>query len=416
MYTSNVGVNFNIANLNSPGSNYATLYGKEKSKLIADVIQRSIFDDTPKDYYEIPLLYLNEAEVVDKAEFSWMEMNIQRVPIETPVLGSTIAAGVQQTIPLNNLTDITLDRLVVRTDNNQMASVIDVDPTGYFTIQAQTGETLSVLSSGSSYKWINQSSIDADARTNITGRYRMDKLIERYNLVQQFATATEFGREELWTYNRVGTTNYVPMTRDQLRKQYKMDLVASYWNGKRGEVTLSDGKVGKTMGGIYPTMLAAGSPYITTTLSTIVDGIFTAAYQSRFDSGENLKFLYGRPEAISKISREVKMDKMWWESTNAFGAEFKLEMISDASNRIVLVPCGTFERRSGTLPDFYENLLFLLPQQKIKPVIMWGMRVGAVDSRENNSATLATSKVEYIEGTLSQKMPNPLEAAIIKLQ
>lgn len=406
----------NVSNLNSPGANYAALFGKDKTKLIADEVKKAIFDATPQDMYEIPLLYMNSPRQATKAEFSWMEAQIQRVALITPILGSTIAADVLQTIPLNNPADIGIDTIVTEVITNEQATVIDVDTNANtFTIRAMSGSTLAAKSSGTSYKFIQQSSLDADARTNITQRFRLDKLVERYNYVQQFARATQFGREEMWTYQHAGTTNYPEMNRSQLRKQFMMDLVGQFINGKRGEMTLSDGTVAKTMNGVYPTMVAAGSPYLTTTLTNIVDGLFKAAFMCRYGKGLNRKYVLAKPELISQISRTVKQDKMWWEASNDFGAQFKLEMISDASNELVLVPCGSMGGIGRFLPDFYEKLVLILDYESIRPVIMWDMRVGEVGSREKNSATLSTVDVEYIEGTLSQEYENPLGGAYLNV-
>lgn len=405
---------FSNINLNAPGSNYATTYNHDKTKLIRDMIRQIIFDAAPQEYMDLAILGMAKPRVEKSDEFIYLEMQYQRKSVQTPTLTANIAAAGSYTVPVVSTEDVGLDTILVYTSNNQKATVIAIDATAStVTLKAMTGATLPALSSGSTYVFPNHSSVDFDGTSTITTNYRLNNLIERYNFVQMYAKATTFGRMELYKYENAGTTDYLMNNRQQMMNMYRMDISNSYWNGDRGEVTSSTGKKGKTMGGIYPAMIQAGSYEVTTTTGSLVAAFKDAVFSTQFGKSGYTRFLYGTPRLLDTLSDAFKGQFIRYtpESSSVY---LELDAIDLRTSRIVLVPMQRWERKSNSFPDFWENQLILLDQSNIRPVICWGERIGRVPNRES-APNLNNYEIEYIEGTMSQEFNNPLGSAIIKV-
>lgn len=403
-------------NLNAPGSNYAADFGKETTKQIALQIQKMIFDASPQDYMDLAILNMQKAENVKGDEFSYFEAPWQRKALVTPVLSSNITAATTQTIPVLNPTEAVVDTVIdYPTEVKGSITSVDVN-SSTITVRSLTGQTLPALSSGSAYIFANSSSIDGDGTTNITQAYRLTDLIERYNYVQMFARRTDFGRMEMFKYQNLATTDYVTMNRTKMIEQFRTDLANSYWNGEKGEATLSNGTKVKTMSGLYPAMIKAGSYRSTASASNLLEAIKTAAFRSRYGTGNYVRFLYAVPELLDDIATEVKQPLIRYQAAGDNGADLQLDYISLGTSKLVMVPMQRFEAKSGCFPASFEKRIFILDQASIKPCVAWNYRIGKIGHRGENPNTLNNYSTEYIEGTLSMKFQNPLGSAIIDVQ
>jgi hypothetical protein len=405
---------FNNAELNAPGSNYAQQYGKDTTKLIMEIIRKTIFDAVPADYYDLAILNMQNAKFVSGDEHIYFEKSIQRQGILTTVLSGNIAAGSVQIIPITNIDDAGVDYIVQNTTTQVRGTITSVNTTlGTMTVQAYSGQTLPQLNSGSQYTYILSTSVDGDGTSNITQSQRLDNLIERYNYVQQFARRTDYGRMEKFKYDKIGTTDYVTENKKELINQYRMDLSNAMWNGERGEVTLSNGTKVKTMGGHYPTMLAAGSVQISTTISNLPDAVMQAHYLSRYGTGNYVRMLYAVPEMIHNIAVALKQPLIRWQPKNDTAADLGLEYMSFGDGKLVFVPMQRWEQKSNCFSADWEKRIILLDQQNIIPVLAWGERTGYIGDRSQNPYTFNNYSTEYIEGTMSVEHNNPLAGAII---
>lgn len=405
---------FSNTNLNAPGSNYATNFGHDKTKLIRDMIRNMIFDASPQEYYDLAILGMATPRVEKSDEFIYLEKQWQRKSIQSTVLASNIAAGTLQTIPVTTTENVSTDIIVIYTSNNQKANVVEVNTTANtVTLRAMTGQTLPALTSGNVYFFPHSSSLDADNTSTISQNYRLNDLVERYNYVQMFSRTSRFGRMEMYKYKNAGVTDYLMNNREEMINQYRVDISNSYWNGDRGEMTHSSGQKAKTMGGIYPSMIAAGAYQVNTTTSNLVAAFKDAVFSTQYGKAGYTRYMYGTPRLLDIVADNFKNQFTRWtpvESRPTLNLE--LEAIDLRTSKIVLVPMQRFERKSNSFPDSFENRLFILDQASIRPVICWSERIGRVGSREN-AENLNNYEIEYIEGTMSQEFNNPLGSAII---
>lgn len=415
--------NFSNANVNGPGSQYAADYGRQSNTLTYDIVRKIIYDSTPEEYPDLKILMMNEMESVEGDEFIYYEAQTFRKGVITPVLTANIAAAVQQVIPVVNTGAASEDTLIVHPSTEQVANIVKVDTSlGQMTIRAMSGETLPALASGTSYVFGNMSTITADGQSNIVQSQRLDELIKRTNNVQLFNRSTTFGVVEMGKYLDKGTTDYIDLNRRRLMDEFKYDMANAYWMGRKGEVILANGTPAKTMGGIAPSMYAAGSYQATVTPANLLEGIRQACLNTLFKKRGYVKFLYIHPTWIDELQKQYKQPLIRYVPETGTGdnsdtIDLELQSIKFGHTTVVLVPMQRFEPNSGSFPASWYKKGFLLDQASIKPRFCkyFPESMGQLASRMTNTATLNTYDTEYVQGSLSQQHDNPLGGAIINV-
>lgn len=408
---------FNSINLNSPASNLADTYGLDKSKLIAPRIRRLIFNAAPKDYTDLKLLMMKQPDIEKDFEFIYFEIPYQRQSAITPALGSGIVAGTSQIVPITNPDAVSPDLMLIHPSTEQKVIVKDVSPTGYtMTIEAAIGESLPALTSGLTYVFPVHASVDGDLSSKITQMTRAGKIIERTNYVQMFARGTFFGRVERYKYEQNGTTDYMDKNRETMFTEYRIDNSNSYWNGTRGLITTSQGQRAYLMDGIVPIMKRAGSLQISCTASQLYTALVTASYETRFNGDVETRYIYGAHKHINKIAEILKLPLMRFTAKGDNGMEIPLQYVEITGERWVFVPMQRWEQKSNSFPASWENQLIMLNPDSITPVMTFPEALRKLQGRDvANPTNMNNFDIEWIEGTLSIKMNNPLNAALITI-
>lgn len=390
--------------LNAFGSNYASSYGHNVTGLIKREVQRVIYDAAPKGYFtDLQILMAKPREKWLSDEQYYDERTFGRKPV---VATANVAGATQtQVIPVTNLSTSAVSvNVIITYPNNQKATVIAVDPTANtITAKAYTNQVLPAVTANDVISF--QATMLGDSRNRIDTYSRID-VIERYNYIQQFARATRFGQMELYKYKNAGTTNYLDENKRDVMDQYRIDISNSYWNGDRGEAIMDDGTPTKTMGGVYPSMTAAGSPNTTTTTATIGDAVEDIVLGTQFGNSSQRKFLYATPTLLHALSKFYKSTLTRYTPDNML-AKLELSQIEMQGGIVVLVPVQRFQEAS-CFPASFANRMILVDQENITCAEAWGENIVDETPDINSGINQNTYKDFYVTGQLSIKMPNPL--------
>lgn len=403
---------FSNVDANALSSQYAALYGHGGTSHINKVVRDIIYDAAPAQFFDLQILNVKAPITVNSDEHFYHEVGYGRSPIVTTATnvhgagGVDINAGTSQTFNIQNPEEVSKDMIIGRRDTTDRATVTAVSGT-LITITAETGRTLSAMTDSTAYEWYNHSPVEADGMNTISQYFRTDT-IERVNYVQMVIKAQRFGKLELHKYLMSGAPTgkgYIALQRERMMQQFRVDLSNIYWNGNMAEVTLADGHKAKTSRGIFPTMQQAGSPNASVSLTLAPAALEELALDTEYGAWGDTKFAYATPRVIHYIAQEYKKDLTRYTPDNML-ANLALDQISIGSTKIVLVPQRRFED-SASFPSAFRSRLFLLDQNSIQPVVLFGEEMGDTLPR-GKSGTRENFVDSWISATISQEFYNPL--------
>ena len=250
-------------NLNAIGDEYATAYSRDTTSLIRRAIAYQIFDSVPKKYRVMPLLFDKPVSYEPSDTFTYMEKTFGRTVLQH-VSSDVVASGATQSVELTSggAANVTVNKIIVYPTNRKgIVSAVNTS-TDVITVKALNGQANLPALSGDEYFAI-QTSLIADGQ-NFLSHYDRMKKIERYNYVQLMHRDKRWTRKEMTKFRNLGNTNYYELDKKEQLDLLMQDMFASLWNGERAEadVTNPEGSgtyKAKTMGGIYPLMVSAGS-------------------------------------------------------------------------------------------------------------------------------------------------------------
>jgi len=241
---------FQNSELNALASDFARDFGHDEQQLIMRVTNRAIFDAAPKQFFDLKLLNMRPAESVRSDEFFFNEAGYQRQPLVATGTAAAVTSPTTQTFVLQSVDNISVDTLIVYSDNSK-GNVTDVNlSTKEITVSPLTNSSLPAVAANDEFG--NVTPIEADAAEGFSQSFRLD-LIERSNFVQLMSKSYRFGRAELYKLNNAGTfDDYVGRTRKEVFRQFRVDTSNTFWNGDKGEVILKNGDTAKLAGGSIP--------------------------------------------------------------------------------------------------------------------------------------------------------------------
>lgn len=411
MYTAQVPAanTFDNTNLNPLGTagDYAGTFGYDSDEKIRRIVREVIYDSTPKQFLDLSILSMKTPEQQPSDEFFYHEIGFGREPLVTTTLGTTIAAGTTQSaVPVASAGIVSVDTIISYNDADATKGIITaVDlVSNTVDIAAYNGSTLPELASGAAYTFSIHSPVEGDGANSISQYYRVDT-IERSNYVQMLIKAVRFGRMEAYKYaNARNTQNFMDITRQKMLFQFRVDLANIYWNGQKGEVTLSNGQKAKTAGGIMPIMTSAGSPHDDVLLANLPDALEDLVLDTEFGSYGETKFLYGAPRALLRLAQEYK-SQLTQYTPNDMVAKLGLKAIDMESTKVVFVPVKRFEE-SSCFPEEWASKLILLDQESITPAYVFPEEMGVTGDRSRGFYNNYTD--EWISATASIIFNNPL--------
>lgn len=406
---------FGITKANPQGSFYAsesaTVFNATETNLLRKAIRERIFDAAPQQYNALKLVFSRSPKTVASDEFEYLEKTFGRNPLTANAISALVAAvagtQVTQVITLTAASmDYVTPDMVITYPNNDEGVIKSINAgANQITVGSLTSAGLPAVASGDVFAF--RSTIEGDGQ-DFFAHYSRLETITRYNYVQQFLRAQRWDKWEYQKYVNTGTTDYLENDKEEKLKQLRTDLFVSYFNGHRGEYSTSASYAAKSMGGIYPTMVNAGSLTSNPTTAGLKAAFEALAFASNYKVEGGTRFIYGSQEMLYKFSEIYKQPGLRYTPNDSV-AKLDLQMIEFGGMKFVLVPCELF-REPSCFPADWANKIIVLDQESVKPVIMEGipaMNMGSTLDR-GQSGTRENYKDWYVEAQLSLEFDNPL--------
>lgn len=398
---------FSNQNYNSVGSEYANLYGHDISLLVQKLTNRAIFDAAPQQFMDLKLMNMIPAETVNSDEFFFQEMGYQREPLQVTAVSATVSYPTTQTINVASVDNISTNT-IISYPNGQKGSVVAVDTSLLtVTVSPYNGDTLPAVAIGDVLA--NVSTVDHDGSEGFAQYFRAST-IERVNYVQLFNKAIRYSEVELHKLKNMGTTaNFLEMERNAMFNQHRIDISNALWTGQKGEVSTANGTPAKTTGGVYTSMVEAGSPNAVATASTLVDAFEDMVLSSEFGDYGQARMAYMTPRMHRMLSLAYK-DELTRYAPNDEIALLNLKEVNLGSSRIVLVPYKRFED-AASFPGSFANRIAILDMKNIKRVQLWGERSG--DTLKLEDGVPKRYGDVWVDCNMGVKFNNPLACAYL---
>jgi hypothetical protein len=419
-YTPGIG-NAPFGNLpaNPQGSNYAAASGYTTTEtiLLAKAVKQAIFDSAPAQYDALKVLMARPFEEVNNDEFEYLETTFGRSTLEANGIVAIQAAapGVPQTqnitLTAGTITHASPDLIIVYPDNSK--AVIRSIAGNVITVESHTGNGLPAVAVGDIFSI--QSTIAADGM-NYFSNYERVETITRYNYIQLFARARRWSRMELQKYINSGTTDYLNFDKEHKMKQLRIDLFNSYFNGERGELRISNAYIAKSMGGVFPTMVAAGSLSANPTLAGLQTAFESLAFATNFKAEGGVRFIYATHEMLNEFSKIYKQPGLRYQPTD-MTIKLDLQKIEVGGMSFVFVPTELF-REESCFPAEWRKRILVLDQESIAPIKMKGiaeMEMGETPDPIANQ-TRENFKDWWVIAQMSIRFHNPLGSFYIDVQ
>ena len=394
-------------NYNSVGSEYANLYGHDISLLVQKLTNRAIFDAAPQQFMDLKLMNMVPAETVNSDEFFFQEMGYQREPLQVTAVSASVSYPTTQTINVASVDNISTNT-IISYPNGQKGSVVAVDTSLLtITVSPYNGDTLPAVAIGDVLA--NVSTVDHDGSEGFAQYFRAST-IERVNYVQLFNKAIRYSEVELHKLKNMGTTaNFLEMERNAMFNQHRIDISNALWTGQKGEVVTANGTPAKTTGGVYTSMVEAGSPNAVATASTLVDAFEDMVLSSEFGDYGQARMAYMTPRMHRMLSLAYK-EELTRYAPNDEIALLNLKEINLGSSRIVLVPYKRFED-AASFPGSFANRIAILDMKNIKRVQLWGERSG--DTLKLEDGVPKRYGDVWVDCNMGVKFNNPLACAYL---
>jgi len=401
---------FNNQNLNSVGSEYAELYGHDVSKMIQKLTNRAIFDAAPQQFMDLKLLNMVEAEQINSDEFFYQEMGYQREPLVATAVSGSVSFPTTQTISVVSVENISTNT-IISYPNGQKGNVTFVDTSLLtITVSPYNGDTLPAVAVDDVLA--NVSTVDYDGSEGFAQYFRAST-IERNNYVQLFNKAIRYSEVELHKLKNMGTTsNFLEMERSAMFNQHRIDLSNAFWTGQKGEVVTQNGTVAKTTGGVFSSMLEAGSPNALATTATLVDAFEDIVLSSEYGDYGQARMAFMTPRMHRMLSLAYK-EELTRYAPNDDIALLNLKEVNLGSSRIVLVPYKRFED-SASFPASFANRIVILDMKNIKRTQLWGERSG--DTLKLEDGIPKRYGDVWVDCNMGVKFHNPLACAWLDVQ
>lgn len=392
-------------NYNSVGSEYASLYGHDISLLVQKLTNRAIFDAAPQQFMDLKLLNMVAAEQVNSDEFFYQEMGYQREPLVATANSAAVSFPATQTISVASTDNISTNT-IISYPNGQKGSVTNVDTTLLqITVSPYNGDTLPAVVQDDVLA--NVSSVDHDGSDGFAQYFRAST-IERNNYIQLFNKAIRYSEVELHKLKNMGTTsNFLEMERTAMFNQHRIDLSNAFWTGQKGEVITANGTPAKTTGGVFTSMLEAGSPNALATTATLVDAFEDMVLSSEYGDYGQARMAYMTPRVHRALSLAYK-EELTRYAPNDEIALLNLKEVNLGSSRIVLVPFKRFED-SASFPGSFANRIVILDMKNIKRTQLWGERSG--DTLKLEDGVPKRYGDIWVDCNMGVKFHNPLACA-----
>tara|TARA_R100000995_G_scaffold84922_1_gene65886 strand:- start:8389 stop:9624 length:1236 start_codon:yes stop_codon:yes gene_type:complete len=396
-----------IVNLNSVGSQYASDFSHDTSILVEKITNKAIFDASPQQFMDLKLLNMKPSVPVNSDEFFYQEMDYQRKVSVAASSPAGVTYPTTQAITLTSVDDIAEDYVIVY-PNNKKGIVTDVNTTTKIvTITPLNGDTVPTVTSGDNIHLL--SPVEADGADGFANMFRATTT-ERYNYVQLFSKTIRYGEVELYKLQKAAATdNFIEMEKNAMFSQFRTDISNAFWNGEKGEAILANGDKAKLTQGVYPAMVAAGSPNASATLATLKESFEDTVLDTEFGEYGAVRMAFATPKIILKLSKQYK-DTLTRYTPNDEIAKLGLKEIDLGSSRIVLVPYSRFGS-DASFPAAFANRIFIVDMKNITLRSMWGERSG--ETLDRVQGVPKRYKEMWVDANYGVQFNNPLACGYI---
>jgi hypothetical protein len=401
--------------LNPIGSEYATEFTLGTTSLLKRAISETIFDAAPAKYKSLRLLFEKPVQYKSDDVFTYMEKTFGRTALRDSGSGAAGGATATVTLTTGGGKNVTPNKIVVYPNNRK--AIVQSISTDTLTLIPLNGQANLPALAANDYLSI-QGSVIADGQNFLTHYDRMSK-IERYNYIQLMERDKRWTRMEMQKFANNGTTNYYDLDKKEQMDLLLQDMFISLWNGERGEANVrvpgaSVDYKAKTMGGIFPLMVAAGCANSSGVTSATLKEVFEAlCFQTDYKSEGGVRFIFAQNVLLYELS------KVWKEAGVRYAPESRIADLNlyeykIGDMRFVPVAVELFKELSCFPADF-KNRLFVLDLDTIQPVCMTGY--APIEAGETNpkgvNGSINDFKEWWIQGMLSIQFNNPLSSFYI---
>lgn len=404
------GAPFGNLNANPQESRYQgdSGYSPTESILLEKAVHKAIFDAAPKQYSALRLIFEKAMQEEPSDEFEFLEKTFGRRALEATSSPVAVAASpgneVTQIIAMtaDSVASISVNDTIVYPDGTK--AIVRTIAALNVTVASQTSVGLPAVTSGDIFSI--QAPINADGNDSFSHYERMNT-VTRYNYIQLFLRAARWGRIELQKYENLGRTDYLAKDKAERMNQLRTDMFVSFFNGTRGEFKLANGIAAKAMGGIYPTMTAAGAMSGNPTTAGLKSTFETLAFKTNFKVEGGTRMIYGCSEMLYEVSKVFKEPGIRYAPSDRI-ADLNLMQYNIGTMKFVPVPTELF-REQSCFPATWAKKLLILDQETITPVKMKGIPAtdmgSTLDKGPNGSRE--GFKDWFVEGNLSLMFNNP---------
>ena len=278
------------------------------------------------------------------------------------------------------------------------------------TVAPYNGDTLPAVAADDILA--NVSTVDHDGSEGFAQYFRAST-IERNNYVQLFNKAIRYSEVELHKLKNMGTTsNFLEMERNAMFNQHRIDISNAFWVGQKGEIATQNGTVAKTTGGVFSSMLEAGSPNALATSSTLVDAFEDMVLSSEYGDYGQARMAFMTPRMHRMLSLAYKEELTRYQPNDEV-ALLNLKEINLGSSRIVLVPYKRFED-TASFGNAFTNRIAILDMKNIKRTQLWGERSG--DTLKLEDGVPKRFGDVWVDCNMGVKFHNPLACAYLDVQ
>ena len=177
--------------------------------------------------------------------------------------------------------------------------------------------------------------------------------------------------------------------------------------GQKGEVITANGTPAKTTGGVFTSMLEAGSPNALANSATLVDAFEDMVLSSEYGDYGQARMAFMTPRVHRALSLAYK-EELTRYAPNDDIALLNLKEVNLGSSRIVLVPFKRFED-AASFPGAFSSRIVLLDMKNIKRTQLWGERSG--DTLKLEDGVPKRYGDIWVDCNMGVKFHNPLACA-----
>jgi|WetSurSiteA1Bulk_404760.scaffolds.fasta_scaffold05562_3 hypothetical protein len=402
--------------LNPVGDEYATEFSltATETDLLKRDIAYAIFDAVPAKYKIFRLLFDKPVEYVGNDVFTYMEKTFGRTALKATAITAS-GATMDISVTAGTEANVTENKIIVFPDNSK-AQVYTVTSGHVFCKQLNGKANLPAVAVNDYFSI--QGSVIADGQNFLSHYDRMAK-VERYNYVQLMERDKRWTRMEMTKFANLGVTNYFDLDKQEQMQLLLQDMFCSFWNGDRGEVEVqipgaATYYYAKTMGGIYPLMVAAGCANSSGVTAATLKEVFEAlAFQTDYKGDGGVRFIFAQSALLYELSKAWKEIGVRYTPNDKI-ADLNLNEYRIGEMRFVPVATELFKEIS-MFPATWKSRIFVLDLDTISPVCVTGYQ--PIETGQTLPKGQGGSINDYtewwIQGMLSLKFNNPLSSFYI---